>query len=229
VLVAVLFNLLVPVGWRVGVVRIEDIGLGCAVSVVIGLVFWPRGVASVVGDDLADAFRSGASYLQQACDWACGLRSSEPDNSAAAGTAGLRLDEALRGLLAEQGTKHVHKQDLWRLVGASMRLRLTARAVAELPGDATGLQAARDAIVRRTTKLTTWFHELAEVVSRPHEARNATITAPKFGPAEVVDAASASYYGVWLCEHLDHLGEHLPELVSPATKLAEVRRRPWWR
>jgi len=33
VLVAVLFNLIVPAGWRVGVVRIEDVALGCAVSV----------------------------------------------------------------------------------------------------------------------------------------------------------------------------------------------------
>ena len=58
VMIAVLFNLIVPVGWKVGVVRIEDVALGCAVSVVIGTLFWPRGVASVVGDDLADAFRT---------------------------------------------------------------------------------------------------------------------------------------------------------------------------
>ena len=43
VLVAVLFNLLVPVGWRVGVVRVQDVAIGCAVSVVVGILFWPRG------------------------------------------------------------------------------------------------------------------------------------------------------------------------------------------
>ena len=53
--IAVLFNLLAPVGWRVGVVRIEDVAIGCAVSFAVGILFWPRGVASVVGDDLADA------------------------------------------------------------------------------------------------------------------------------------------------------------------------------
>src|SRR5262249_23324018 len=66
VTIGVLFNLLVPVGWRVGVVRIEDVALGCAVSIVVGSLFWPRGAASVVGDDLADAYRAGASYLRQA-------------------------------------------------------------------------------------------------------------------------------------------------------------------
>jgi hypothetical protein len=34
---------------------------------------------------------------------------------------------------------------------------------------------------------------------------------------------------VWLCEHLTHLSEHLGELVAPAVKIAEIRRRPWWR
>jgi hypothetical protein len=34
---------------------------------------------------------------------------------------------------------------------------------------------------------------------------------------------------VWLCEYMDHLAEHLSELVEPATKIAEMRRRPWWR
>ena len=53
VLIAILFNLIVPVGWKVGVVRIEDVALGCAVSAVVGTLFWPRGVSSVVGDDLA--------------------------------------------------------------------------------------------------------------------------------------------------------------------------------
>ena len=59
VTVAVLFNLLVPVGWKVGVVRIEDVALGCAVSVLAGTLLWPRGVSALVGDDLADVFRSG--------------------------------------------------------------------------------------------------------------------------------------------------------------------------
>ena len=34
---------------------------------------------------------------------------------------------------------------------------------------------------------------------------------------------------LWLCEHLDHLTEHLGELVTPAADFAKIRRRPWWR
>jgi len=210
------------------VVRIEDVAIGCAVSVAVGTLFWPRGVAAVVGDDLADAYRAGAAYLRQAVDWAGGLRSSAPDAALPAATAGARLDEALRGLLAEQGTKHIGRQDLWRLVGGSLRLRLTARAIAELPGDASAIATVRGTLERRTESLATWYEELATLVARPGHIAARELQPPSLAPVET-DGAPASYYGVWLCEHLSHLGEHLGELVSPAGQVAQIRRRPWWR
>ena len=133
VLVAVLFNLLVLVGWRVGVVRVEDVALGCLVSVVIGALLWPRGVVGVVADDLADAFRQGGSYLSESMNWTLGRSAVRPASGLQTESASLRLDGALRALLAEQGTKQIPQEHLWRLVGAAMRLRLTAHALARTP------------------------------------------------------------------------------------------------
>ena len=78
VLVSVLFNLIAPVGSKIGVLRIEDVALGCAVSAVVGILFWPRGAAAVVGDDLADAFRRGSEYLRQAVDWVLNRHQARP-------------------------------------------------------------------------------------------------------------------------------------------------------
>jgi len=174
VVVVVLFNLLVPAGWRVGLLRIEDVAIGCLVSLVVGVLFWPRGASSVVGDDLADAFRRGAAYLTQAVDWALGTRAEAPDAGAAAVTAGIRLDEALRGFLAEQGTKRVSKEDLWMLVMASMRLRLTAYSLAGLQDPAHGRQHkhrgtayARTALAHATADLTGFYEGVAALVGRP--------------------------------------------------------------
>jgi hypothetical protein len=147
----------------------------------------------------------------------------------AAVTAASRLDDALRGFLTEQGTKHIEKQELWRLVGGSLRLRLTAHAIADLPRDAAGEGPARDALDSRTTTLAAWYDRLAELVGSPHERNVAQLEAPRFDASDVVDTPSGSRYGIWLCEHLDHLSEHLGELVRPAVRLAEFRRRPWWR
>ena len=137
VTIVVLFNLLVPVGWTVGLLRIEDVAIGCAVSLAVGVLFWPRGVSSVVGDDLADAFRSGAAYLTQAVDWALSELMVPPSAALAAASAAIRLDDAVRGFLTEQGSKRLSKEDLWTLVNASSRLRLTAHTLAGLrPADA---------------------------------------------------------------------------------------------
>jgi uncharacterized membrane protein YccC len=229
VTVAVLFNLLVPVGWTVGVVRIEDVAIGCAVSLLVGGLLWPRGLSSVVGDDLADSFRAGASYLTQAVQWASGSRSAPPASAAAALTCASRLDDALRGFLAERGSKRIEMRELWRLVGGSLRLRLTALSITNLARDARGIGLMGDALCARATVLAAWYGRLAEVVGKPHGRTAPALQAPSFDDAEIADAASEPRYGVWLDEYLEHLSEHLAELVQPALRVAELRRRPWWR
>ncbi|HEY1345191.1 MAG TPA: FUSC family protein, partial [Streptosporangiaceae bacterium] len=68
VFVIILFNILVPAGWKVGLVRVEDVVLGCVVSVVVGLLFWPRGATAAFGQALCDAYRTGSRALVTAVD-----------------------------------------------------------------------------------------------------------------------------------------------------------------
>jgi uncharacterized membrane protein YccC len=205
VVIVVLFNLLVPVGWTVGLLRIQDVALGCLVSLVIGVLFWPRGAASVVGDDLADAFRVGAAYLTQSVNWALGARHEAPDAGPAAVTAGIRLDEALRGFLAEQGAKRVSKAELWMLVMATMRLRLTAYSLAGLQAPEhvrhhrhQGMAYAKKALTEATAELAAFYERIAVLVGRPaaHEVLppvtvptftglNGTTPAPGASPSDV--------------------------------------------
>jgi uncharacterized membrane protein YccC len=177
--IVVLFNLLAPAGWRVGLLRIEDVAIGCAVSVVVGVFFWPRGASSVVGNDLSDAFLRGAQYLTQAVDWSLRTRRQPPEGASAAITASIRLDDALRGFLAEQGTKRLPKQELWSLVMAATRLRLTADSVAGLheAGDRDGAgpqhQADRGVASLRgqTADLAGFYGRLSAMVGPPRHAQ----------------------------------------------------------
>jgi uncharacterized membrane protein YccC len=250
IVVVVLFNLLVPAGWKVGLLRIEDVAIGCGVSVVVGVLFWPRGVSSVVGNDLADAFRRGAAYLGQAVDWSLGLRQEAPDAAVSALTAGNRLDEALRGFLAEQGTKKLSRQDLWTLVMASMRLRLTANSVAGLhePGDhgdgerpgptrpPTPGPGAADPVVpwlrSLTANLADFYQRVAAVVGPPHRdhqpERIAAPDPPDDGDADPADESGVHPHALWVREHLRHLQEHAPAITEPAEHLAQLRRTAWW-
>jgi uncharacterized membrane protein YccC len=178
IVVVVLFNLLQPVGWKLGLLRVQDVAMGCAVSLVVGVLFWPRGASSVVGDDLADAFRRGAAYLTQAVDLALGTRRDPPDTATAAVTAGIRLDEALRGYLVEQGAKRLSKEDLWTLVVGTMQLRLTATSLASLQAleparhHHPSMDRARATLEHDMANIAGFYERIAALVGRPapHEA-----------------------------------------------------------
>jgi uncharacterized membrane protein YccC len=226
--VAFLFNLLEPVGWHVGLLRIEDVAIGCAVAAVVGALFWPRGMAAVVAKDLADGYRAGASYLSHAVAWVSGLRTDRPDEAQAAVNAGLRLDAALRAFIAERGAKHLTPPELWRLAGGVVRLRLTTHAISKLTRSRPhGLDSEAAALNLRAQGLVGFYEQLSRLVS----SDRGQVSAPAV-PEFSLDAAAngtSTPAAIWLGEHLMHLQEHLPELVEPATRVAEIRRQPWWR
>ena len=240
--VVVLFNLLAPAGWTVGLLRVQDVAIGCAVSLVVGVLFWPRGAGSVVGDDLADAYRRGSAYLTQAVDWALGLRGQAPDVADAAVTAGFRLDDALRAYLAEQGSKRMAREDLWMLVMSTLRLRLTAHSLATLR--ARGGSAYRDAPVHvdevraalqhRAVELTGFYQRVAAQVGRPDHDHAPLAAIPLPGEAAAVETVPAGPLHhhpqtLWVREYLHHLGQHAAAVPEPALHVAELRRLPWWR
>src|SRR5205807_4107185 len=161
-----------------------------------------------------------------------GLREAPPDRAAAALVAGLRLDEALRGFLTEQGTKRIHKEDLWRMVGAAMRLRLTAHSLAKLREEEPDGDPTRRIIEERAERLAGWYRELAGLLVR-HAGRDSQDAQARELEALIADTQAAGELAakgpsqVWVALHLDHLREHLPDLVGPATVLVALRRRPW--
>jgi hypothetical protein len=241
----VIFNLLAPAGWRVGLLRIEDVAIGCAVSLAVGILFWPRGTAPVVGDDLADAFRNGARYLVQSVDWALGLRQRPAENAVATVTAGIRLSEALRAYLTEQGSKRLRHEELWSLVMGATRLRLTAYAMASLPrngqspapADGPGPDPVVDALRKRAAGLAGFYERVAAEVGPPGRQPRPPVTSPGLHgiahPEGVACAGTAPpHYRadmLWVGEHLYHLAVHGQAITLPAAKVAELRHRPWWR
>ena len=232
--VIVLFNLLVPAGWKVGLVRVQDVVLGCAVSLVVGVLFWPRGASAVVGDDLADAFRAGAAYLTQAVDWSLGLRHEAPDTAVAAVAAGIRLDDALRLFLSEQGTKRASKHDLWSLVMATVRLRLTAHSLAGLraycpPMGTDGLPDRVQSLRRLSADLAGFYQRIAVLVGPPGHDQPVPVAAPVLSPDVPAAAPLFGPHPLWVREHLRDLGSHAGDITDPAEHVALLRRVPWWR
>jgi uncharacterized membrane protein YccC len=236
--VIVLFNVIVPAGWRVGLLRIEDVAIGCAVSLVVGVLLWPRGTSSVVGDNLADAFRSGADYLTSATAWALGQRSGRPQGLGDAITAADRLDDAMRGYLTEQGSKRISKADLWALVMGATRLRLTARSLASLPGEALppgrqdGERQVFGALHDQAGQLAVFYDDVAAEVGRPGRDEQSPAVIPHLtdlGKQRTPDGVPGyPPEALWVGHHLAHLSLHAKEIAGPAERLGRVRRTAWW-
>jgi uncharacterized membrane protein YccC len=221
VTVAVLFNLLAPVGWKVGLLRIQDVAIGCGVSLVVGALFWPRGASSVVAADLADAFRSGAQYLTQSVDWTLGARSAPPSAGASSFTSDLRLEDALRSYLAEQGSKPARKEDVWALVMGTMRLRLTANVLTGLPTVNHSVPES-DSIRLQTAGLALYYERLADEIGSAAEIVSGDDLVTS-------DVEPRTPRAVWVWEHLQHLEGNAQSIADPAGRLVQLRQRPWWR
>ena len=168
----ILFNILGPAGWKIGLVRVEDIALGGAVSLVIGLLFWPRGAAVALGRALAQAYADSARYLADAvaygvgrCD-KTGPRLPLPrDRALQAAAASRRLDDTFRGYLSERGSKPMPLAETTGLVTGVAGLRLAADAVIDLwvhdgarGGDRS---AARRELLSAAEHLTGWYDHFA--------------------------------------------------------------------
>ena len=128
----VLFNLIQPVGWRVGVVRIEDVAIGFAISLGVGLLFWPRGAGALLREDIAAAYGRSADYVvATARHLIDGADSQDAARAERAAEAALhRLDDAFRQYLAERSATTFNVEDIGALVGGASRVRRAGQSLA---------------------------------------------------------------------------------------------------
>ena len=132
----VLFNLIQPVGWSVGLVRIEDVAIGFAISLGVGLLFWPRGAASLLRRDLATAYaRAADSVVATTARLVEGGSPEEAERAEhAAAVAEHRLDDAFRQYLTERSATAFMVEDVAALVAGVSRLRRAEQSLASLAG-----------------------------------------------------------------------------------------------
>jgi uncharacterized membrane protein YccC len=131
VVLFVLFNIIQPVGWRVGLIRVEDIAIGFAISLGVGLLFWPRGADALLREDLAAAYARAADYVVAIARQL--IEGGDSDAAARAADAAIhRLDDAFRQYLAERSATEVNVEDVAALVGGAARVRRAAQSLASL-------------------------------------------------------------------------------------------------
>ncbi|HTA37283.1 MAG TPA: FUSC family protein [Solirubrobacteraceae bacterium] len=238
-----LYNIIQPVGWRVGLLRVEDIAIGCGVSLLVGLLFWPRGAGAALQRALADAYRESAGYLASAVDFgmrrcdagAASLEAPDEDGLRAAAAA-RRLDDTFRSYLAERGAKPAPLADVTTLLSGAGGLRIAADAVLDLwqredgsrSGDRT---AARAEILSMTALVKGWYEDLAasllsgaalrDPLDRDVAADRRLIDAVRQDlRAEDGAATATAVRMIWTGDHLDAARRLQRLIVDPARAAA---------
>jgi uncharacterized membrane protein YccC len=236
VVLFILFNLIQPVGWRVGLIRVEDIAIGFAISLGVGLLFWPRGAGALLRQDVATAYARGADYVVAT---ARQLTTGEDADSAArasrAADAALhRLDDAFRQYLAERSATKANVEDVAALVGGASRVRRAAQSLASLGGmvdSDTRLAHCGANLDREILAFQSWYVTLGYTL-----VNNLPVPPPHLRDAEgrsrllacVRDAAlgrdkattHAALVLLWASQHLDNLWRleaHLGERARAAS------------
>jgi uncharacterized membrane protein YccC len=221
VVLFVLFNLIQPVGWRVGVVRVEDVAIGFAISLGVGLLFWPRGAGALVREHLAAAYARGADYVvartRQLIDGGdpAGAARAERDVDVALH----RLDDAFRQYLGERTATDFNVEDVAALVGAATRVRRAGQSLTFL-GQMAGGEARLERCGRNLDgelhALQSWYMALGYVLENrravppPHlrDAEGSTrLLACLRDAAHGADQATlkSALVLLWAGQHLDNL------------------------
>jgi uncharacterized membrane protein YccC len=221
VVLFVLFNLIQPSGWEVGLVRIEDVAIGFAISLGVGLLFWPRGAAALLRDNLAAAYARSADYVAAAARQMIGGR--DPARSAGAAQAAAaavhRLDDAFRQYLAERSARRVNVESVGTLVAGAARVWRAGQSLSALSrltdGDASLARCAAN-LDKEVHALRSWFIALGEslVHSTETPSPHSRDTEGRRRLLECVREAVASgdktklrpaLVLLWASQHLDNL------------------------
>jgi uncharacterized membrane protein YccC len=240
----IVFNLISPAGWQVGLVRIEDLLVGASISLLVGLLLWPQGARREFARALASLFRGLVGYLEPAFDRVLGFDSSDAEAARRIVVRAMdRADEAFDTFLNERGrgsgdqnaaafllssaNQAILGGDLLEMIAGVMGYRATACA-----------DGARD--VREQVRILLGeYRRLADGLSLAQttasESRVSTAALRQASlncmsrwqsNAEVGKGALAV---VMASEWVQNLALLEADLQQPVGAAVEAAQKPWWR
>jgi hypothetical protein len=214
------------------------------VSLVVGLLFWPRGARAALGQALAEAYADCVRYLSRTvefgmlcCHFAAAPPASPSAEAARAAAASRRLDDTFRGYLAERGAKPIPLAEVTSLVTGVIALRLAADAVLDLwrreHGQAVGDRtAARRELLDATGRIQGWYEDLAACLVGQGELRE-PLAHDKDADKRFIEAVrhdlrtqdgettATAVRMIWTADHLDAARRLQTALVGPARAVTE--------
>ena len=163
-MVLIIFNLIAPTGWSVGLIRIEDVIIGALVGAVVSVLLWPRGARTRVSKAIDESFAVGAKFLTAAVLRVTRGASEEATDRVIALShdalqASRTVDDAVRQYLSESSGSTDVRAPVVRSANRAIRLRAAAELIADVVPPPHGvyartrtvLETHTDAVCRQVT------------------------------------------------------------------------------
>jgi uncharacterized membrane protein YccC len=133
----IILNITAPAGWRVGLLRIEDLVIGAGVGMAVSLLLWPRGATAAVSAVIRAALEVDVRYLQAAVLRVTRGRSEESEAHLAtlsrdAVMGNRRIDDAVRQYLSETGSGADLRAPVARAANRATWVRGAADMIADI-------------------------------------------------------------------------------------------------
>jgi uncharacterized membrane protein YccC len=244
VLLLIIFNLLAPVGWQVGLVRIEDVGVGSAIGVVAGTLLWPRGARSDFAHSLSSLYRLVAVHLSEALSLVLGSGRADAVNATRAEVwkAREKTGESLDELLGETASGNSSREVAASMVAAAdhaVTMADSFQVAVEMGYVATGcVNGAQQLDSAAAALVASWFM-LAErlqgegavrtVPLHREELRQAALDCLTAWQGESQQLGAGAIAVAWTREWIEMLGTLVGDLEEPAANVAAGAAAPWWR
>jgi uncharacterized membrane protein YccC len=236
VVLFILFNLIQPTGWQVGVVRLEDVAIGFAISLGVGLLFWPRGAASLLRENLAAAYARSAEYVVAMTRQLIEGQVSPDGTERASAQAVHQLDDAFRQHLADRSATKMDVESMATLVAGAARVRRAGQSLSALRGIVEGnggLARCGENLDGEVNALRAWYVTLgdsfvhASPVPPPHvrdaDGKRRLLACVREAVAGIDETKRRpALVLLWTSQHLDnlwrleaYLGRHATEASRP--------------
>jgi uncharacterized membrane protein YccC len=243
--ILILFNLLAPSGWTLGLVRLENVALGVGISILVGLLLWPRGLRDELRRALADLYHAVAGDLAAAFNQILRLGAAESFVQARteAVRAAEREGEALDQYVRERGSHHLDPEIAGTL-GAAARNALVAgdllHALADM-GYCAQAPVTDTALLDQVRALTQAYARVGDQLSQAEatgqqnaQPVNDTVLRAvmldalrhwKQDPAAERATVAIVATGSWM----RNLGALASDQETAVVKVVEAAQAPWWR
>jgi len=241
----VVFNLISPAGWQVGLVRIEDLIVGALISLLVGLLLWPQGARRELARGLGSVYRSLDPYLAQAFDRVLGFEAVSPPDSIRQVVlrARDRAGETFETFTTERGVRPSEQEAAAFLLSSANHLILAGDllgVIARVMGySASGRGEGGREVREQVRRMLSKYRGLADRLSLSdvqeqepdvsiealREAELSCLRRWQTNPELGRGAMAVVMAGEW-AQNLASLETDLEDAVSTAVDAA---RKPWWR